>query len=532
MIYDTAYRTFRKGRILFSETISSVEYTDGDVPGIYIIPGLIDIHMHIESSMTHPKEFSRISLMHGTTTIVSDCHEIANVFSVKGLEDFMSIPVYNDTFYAIPSSVPSSSSELETSEGSFDENEIRQLSANPRIIALGEVMNAQDLLSDGDNRTKRIIKAFKEERPECPIEGHCPRLAGRELDKFIAAGVTSDHTEQTPLSIREKVSKGVFLQIQYKSVKKEIIEALSEPSIAPFFSFCTDDVMPDVLISEGHLDRIVRKAISLGMRPEDAIFAATYTPSRRMRLFDRGIIAPGCIADFVVLSDPGSFAIKEVWKRGERRESLPFEKLDPPAYAFSSIRRGHVRHEEFSLGRGSGEYTTIVHRTDSTMTAKGRRTLDLSRLDKGINIVAQVERYGHNAPIKPAILENGFTSPAAIASSWAHDNHNILVMATDEVLAAEAVNRVIDLGGGIVCTDGQDIIEIPLQYGGIVSLEPMEKLAGRISEARRFMRDHGWVAGEEIMCFAVLSLPVSPEVKITDKGLVDVRKKELIDWKS
>ena len=162
------------------------------------------------------------------------------------------------------------------------------------------------------------------------------------------------------------------------------------------------------------------------------------------------------------------------------------------------------------------------------MTGRGEAFIDLSKpLPEGFCILASVERYGKQSPVKPVILENGFRKKAAIASSWAHDSHNILVMATDGSLAAEAVNRVIDIGGGIVALDGDEIVEVPLSYGGIVSLESPEKLA----EVRAFMRDHGYEADEEIMSFAVLALPVSPELKVTDKGLVDVRKSEVIEWR-
>lgn len=298
--------------------------------------------------------------------------------------------------------------------------------------------------------------------------------------------------------------------------------------------------MPDVLINEGQLDRVIRKAISLGLKAEDAIFASTYSPSRRMRLFDIGIIAPGRIADFVLLFDPDSFEIESVWKNGrevyEKKCGLVVKSPEwqAPEYALSSIKREHVTAEDFSFSdsAGSERIVTIKHFPHTTMTGRGEAFIDLSKpLPEGFCILASVERYGKQSPVKPVILENGFRKKAAIASSWAHDSHNILVMATDGSLAAEAVNRVIDIGGGIVALDGDEIVEVPLSYGGIVSLESPEKLAERISLVRAFMRDHGYEADEEIMSLAVLALPVSPELKVTDKGLVDVRKSEVIEWR-
>lgn len=542
-IYNTAYRRFDFGSVAFDSMIRSVSRQEPSVSGEgrYLIPGLVDIHMHIESSMATPAGFSEYAIQHGTTAVVSDSHEISNVFSVKGLEDFMSIPSLCDIFWAIPSSVPASGPELETSGGSFDREETAHLAKDKRIVALGEVMNASDLLASDDNRTKRIIKAFSEARPECPVEGHCPRLSGAELAAFIASGVDSDHTEQTPQSIAEKLSAGMFLEIQYKSLSKENIEALSCPEVQGMFSFCTDDVMPDVLVSEGHLDRVVRKAIALGMRAEDAVFAATYSPCRRMNLRKRGMIAPGCIADFIILSDLDSFEIESVWKSGvkvyEKGNGLLVDvpEYSVPGYAADSIKRKPVSASDFSFPESGGDEHVIAieHFANTTMTGRKEMALDLSRpLPPGVNIVASVERYGHENPVKPVILYGGFTKRGAVASSWAHDSHNILVMATDPEMAAKAVNAVISMKGGIAAADDSTLIEVPLGYAGIVSLESMDRLAEHIADVRSFMKEHGYEAREEIMSFAVLALPVSPVLKVTDKGLVDVKAHKIIDFRS
>jgi hypothetical protein len=260
-IFNTAEKRFQRGSVSFSDRFEEVSLDDTSSSfqgGECVIPGLVDIHMHIESSMLTPTAFAQASLPHGTTTIVSDCHEVANVAGEEGLKQFMALPVSNSTFYAIPSSVPASSSDLETSGGSFDEREVTELCAEKRVIALGEVMNANDLFSPEDNRTKRIIRAFRAARSFSPIEGHCPRLAGSDLNRFIRSGVDSDHTEQTPDSVREKIEKGMFLELQYKSITPEVIHAL-KPCYDGLFSLCTDDVLPDVLVTEGQLDRVLRK---------------------------------------------------------------------------------------------------------------------------------------------------------------------------------------------------------------------------------------------------------------------------------
>ncbi|MDR3193644.1 MAG: amidohydrolase family protein, partial [Treponema sp.] len=204
-----------------------------DAEGLYLIPGLVDIHMHIESSMTSPREFSRAVLPWGTCTVVADPHEIANVFGIEGIRRFMEAQTPLDIFYGIPSSVPSTSPALETTGGLIGPEEVAALAKDPRILCLGEMMNAKELCAESaglgkENRTREILAAFKGERPFFPVEGHCPHLRGSELSAFIAAGVWSDHTLQDPESILEKVSKGMFLEIQRKSLTRENIETIVE----------------------------------------------------------------------------------------------------------------------------------------------------------------------------------------------------------------------------------------------------------------------------------------------------------------
>lgn len=539
LVFQSASRTFVPASIEFDDRVSRI------IPAQraekrYVVPGFLDIHMHIESSMTNPLEFSRATLPHGTTTIIADCHEVANVFGVAGLKRFMDIPVLNDTFYAVPSSVPATSSLLETNGGSIDAREVRDLAQDPRVRCLGEVMNAHDLLTDGDNRTKRIIRAFRGTRPECPVEGHCPKLSGADLDRFIACGVDSDHTAQSPASIREKAGKGMFLEIQYKSLSRENMEALAP--YPGFFSFVTDDVMPDTMTSEGHLDRVLRKAIRLGMKPEDVIYAATWAPAVRMRLFDRGMIAPGKLADFVVLDDLESLSIVQVYKKGKLvydRDKGVSPSAELPAFpeaVLHSIQRRPVRPEDFRLTIPNGlhKIVHVDHAAPGTLTRKTVRSVEIadgSYHAPDVSILASVERYGHESPIVAVPMLHGLSKPGAICSSWSHDSHNLLVMASDEIYAAKAVNLVIEGQGGIATVDEKGSFFVPLSYGGIVSLESMETLGEKIHRVRLWLREHGYVADDEVMSFAVLALPVSPEVKVSDKGIVDVRAGSLIDWR-
>lgn len=541
LVFQSASRRFVPLDIVFDDRVRSLLPSRiGEGKRRYVVPGFVDIHMHIESSMTTPGDFSRVSLMHGTTTIVADCHEVTNVFGVEGLKAFMDLPVLNDTFYAVPSSVPATSSALETSGGRIDEEETRLLAKDPRIRCLGEVMNAHDLLTEGDNRTRRIIKAFRETRPECPVEGHCPRLTGAELDRFIASGVDSDHTGQTPASIREKADKGMFLEIQYKSLTPENLEALRP--YAGFYSFVTDDVMPDVLVHEGQLDRVLRKAVALGHPVEEVVFAATYAPALRMHLNDRGMIAPGKLSDFVVLDDLDTFAIAQVFKRGKLvydRDGGVRPTITLPSFGedvLHAIRRKPVREEDFVLRIPNGEHAVlhIDHADRGTTTRRAVRTV---RITDGtyhapdVSIVASVERYGHEAPVVPVPLLHGLSRPGAFCSSWSHDSHNLLVLASDPSWAARAVNLVIERQGGMAAVGPAGTLFVPLAYGGIVTTRPLEELAEGVGAMRRWLRAHGWQADEEVMSVCVLALPVSPALKVSDKGLVDVKEGRLVDWR-
>lgn len=564
-IYNTAYRGFDWGDIAFNQQILHVQrnpvqtgkpdgtgktskVTGGGKAGgkeLYLIPGLIDIHMHIESSMTTPSEFSNAVLPHGTTTIVADCHEVANVFGVEGLESYMDLPSLVDVFHSIPSSVPSTSLTLETSGGSIDAPEVERLCIRKDVIALGEIMNANELFSAGDNRTKRIIETFREHRPDCPVEGHCPKIEGEMLSRFIRAGVDSDHTEQTAASIKEKLSAGMFIQIQRKSVKESTIEVLKDSRLAGSYCFCTDDVMPDVLLSKGHLDHVLRRAIALGLPASDAIYASTYAPAMRMRLFDRGRIAPGRLADFIILDDLESFHIKAVYKSGElvydaKRGLLKL--MQPPIISddkLHSVKRLPIAEQDFDLGcpDGTREILVLEREETTTFTRPARQLVSVKDTivdfaSHGLNILAVVERYGHESPIQAAFLKNGLTRPGAICSSWSHDSHNLLVMGTSLAFVVKAVNAVIGMQGGIAMVDEEGTLLVPLSYGGIISLKPMAELGQEILQVRQWLQGHGYKAEEEVMNFAVLTLPVSPLIKITDKGLVNVPRKQILDWRN
>ena len=520
-----------------------------DAEGAWLVPGLVDIHMHIESSMTVPSEFSRAVLPHGTTTVVADPHEIANVFGAEGIRAFMSAETELDIFYGLPSSVPSTNSNLETCGGRIGPEEIADLAADDRVVCLGEVMNAAELIRGGDTRTKALIRAFKSVKPRAPIEGHCPKIGGADLAAFIASGVWADHTQQTSESLQEKIDSGMFIELQRKSLTPENVRAVVDNKLQEHVCLVTDDVMPDHL-EEGHLNLLVARAIELGMSPEDAIYCATYVPSRHMGLRDRGAIAPGRVADFILLDDPRTLSVRSVYKRGVRvaarvaaaPRSQSAAARAFPEHFYRSVRRAPfspadlaAKVPEAAVREGWTDCVAIRIDPKSTFTEYERvrcavRDGVADWKAAGLSLIASIERYGGQSPIKFGFVVGAFTAEGAVATTWAHDSHNLLMMGTSVADMAAAANELIEKQGGYAVARGGKIIAFAaLPVGGIVSDGPYEVLAAEIRAVRAAMKGLGYEHSNEIMSFSTLPLLVSPRLKISDKGLIDVRTQRFVE---
>lgn len=537
-IKDVLIKNGRFAYIADSLSVTNESVIDGT--GKWMIPGLIDIHMHIESSMTLPSRFSEAVLPHGVTTVVADPHEIANVFGLEGIQSFLSNATALDIFYGIPSSVPSTSPQLETTGGFIGVNEVTTLLQNPNILCLGEVMNFQDLCKEETSTIKEIIKVCQEFKPALPIEGHCPKITGKDLADFIAAGVTADHTQQTPESILEKIKSGMFLEIQKKSMTKETIQTLMEHHFYDYFAFVTDDVMADKL-PKGHLNEMIKLAVSLGMSVEKAIYCSTYTPARRMHLEDRGMIAPGRLADFIILSDLNQFTIHSVYKNGECVFSQGFtykEKHDQtfPSHFYESIKCKKAILEDFTIKVSGKKAICNVIQTQphSTFTKHIQKEVmikegQLDYQSANLCLLTIYERYGKNNNIAHALLDAPINKRGAIATSWAHDHHNVMVMGnhTEDMMLAQ--QTICDMQGGyVVVHEGRVVAKALLEIGGIVSAQPIEVLAQQLKEVRLAMQQLGYQHDNEIMSFSTLSLPVSPELKVTDVGMIKTKTQEII----
>ena len=553
-VYNSYFKKFIQGDVVindgkfihigndYEDRLSSRNIIDGN--NKYMIPGLIDIHMHIESSMTIPSEFSKAAIKQGVTTVVADPHEIANVFGIEGIKEFIKSKEKLDIFYGIPSSVPSTGNHLETTGGEITVNEVKELLSYENILCLGEVMNFKDLIEDESSAINNIINVSKDKR--IPLEGHCPKIDGVDLSFYIYRGVDGDHTQQSVASLEEKIRNGMFIEMQHKSMTTENIKFLVENNLYEHFALATDDVMADKL-TKGHLNELVKEAINLGMSIENAIYVATYTPAKRMRLFDRGTIAPGKIADFILLDDIENFDIYEVYKNGEvvfnrcngLKEKYFMKKSNFHKKFYNSIKLNQITKENLLVRVPQKYNNKVTCRTmnimkNTTFTEEGEVSLDVeNNLLKWENsncaLIAVFERYGKNNNVAFGLVQGEIIKEGAVATTWAHDNHNVMVMGRNVEDMVLAVNSLIDFNGGyIVVKDNNILAKLELPIGGIVSDEPIEVIGEKLGKVRSAMKELGYNHMNEIMSFSTLSLPVSPAIKITDKGLIDVKNCKVV----
>ena len=593
MVYQTFRQCFEKRDVAvagetfycISPAISYPGVEERDGKGRYMLPGLVDIHMHIESSMTYPGEFSRITLPYGVTTVVADAHEMANVFGMDGIRAFMAQKTKQDIFWAIPSSVPATNEKLETAGASLGVKEISEMASLDGVLCLGEIMNYKDLSAEGESRTRDLINVCRNAGKNLRIEGHCPGLTGADLNRFIYEGVDADHTQQTPQSVMEKTELGMFLELQFKSLTPEVVKTVCDNELYENVALVTDDTMADKLLT-GHLNKIIETAVKAGMPMEKAIYCATWTPSRRMHLDDRGMIAPGKIADFMLLDSLDGIEPVVVYKKGEcvycRADEACGAAKGRKAQEACAVAAGCGAEAAKMQAAGISEvradksgqaaapvaaacsfpdsfYRTINCRpaeisdfvlkaedpdakwaevnvmkigTFGTATTPVKRRVEvkdgvLDWKSAGLSLAVVFERYGKNGNVGYGLVEGALTKPGAVATTWSHDSHNLFVLGTDENDMKLAQRRVLELQGAyVVFAGGKSLAEARLTIGGIVSDQPIEVLGQELKEVRAAMEGLGYVNNNVIMSMSTLCLPVSPKLKLTDHGLLTVPGQE------
>ena len=533
MVYQTFRQCFEKRDVAVagekfycvSPAISYPGVREIDGKGRYMLPGLVDIHMHIESSMTYPGEFSRITLPYGVTTVVADAHEMANVFGMDGIRAFMAQKTKQDIFWAIPSSVPATNEKLETAGASLGVKEISEMASLDGVLCLGEIMNYKDLSAEGESRTRDLINVCRNAGKNLRIEGHCPGLTGADLNRFIYEGVDADHTQQTPQSVMEKTELGMFLELQFKSLTPEVVKTVCDNELYENVALVTDDTMADKLLT-GHLNKIIETAVRAGMPMEKAIYCATWTPSRRMHLDDRGMIAPGKIADFMLLDNLDGIDPVVVYKKGEcvyckDKEAYGAAEAAACSFPASFYHTINCRPAEIS------DFVLKAEDPDAKWAEVEVKDGVLDWKSAGLSLAVVFERYGKNGNVGYGLVEGALTKPGAVATTWSHDSHNLFVLGTDENDMKLAQRRVLELQGAyVVFAEGRSLAEAGLTIGGIVSDQPIEVLGQELKEVRAAMEGLGYVNNNVIMSMSTLCLPVSPKLKLTDHGLLTVPGQE------
>ena len=513
-----------------------------DLQGKYLIPGFVDAHMHIDSSMTTPKIMGETILKYGTTTIIADDHEVTNVAGINGLKDFINEDSPIDIFFGIPSSVPSTNPQMETTGGKIGVPEVKELLKDPRFICLGEVMNFKDMTSDKDTLIKDIINTCHKTKPTMPIEGHTPAYHGEDLAKILYAGVTTDHTQQTRDLVNEKIRNGMFVEVQLKSMHPDVINTIIDNKYFEHVALVTDDSMPDTLL-KGHLNLLVKKAINMGMKPEDAIYISTYIPARHMGLWDRGAIAPGRVADFSILDNLEELSIADVYKNGiSAKETIKNTSQDDfsPNSLTTSVKAPKLTKQDLLLktnlvDNGSVTANVIQINPVGTFTNHIQKRLAVHNhivdwQSANLALIIVQERYGLNdGKFSLGLVDRGIIGDGAVGATWAYDHHNLMVMGTNIDGMIDIQHQLINQQGGYIVARGEKIAaNAPLPIGGVVSNQPMKILGEQIGNIRKNLVELGYKNTNEIMSFSTLSLLVSPSLKISDKGLFEVKSQKKV----
>ena len=516
-----------------------------DAGGMYMIPGLVDIHMHIESSMMTPEPFGNCVAAYGVTTIVSEPHEMANVKGTRGVLEMISAaknaPI--DIFYGIPSSVPSTSERLETTGGIIDCNAMKHLLNEEDVVCVGEIMNYRQIIRENDLEITKFLDYLRQERPGYVIEGHCPSLLELDLARFLYLGIDGDHTEHTLEEVKQRIENGMFFEIQDKMLLPEVLDYIRENQLYEYCGFVTDDTMADVLYEKGQLNYVVQKAVESGFPVEMAVYCATYTPARRMHLYDRGVIAPGKLADFVLLADPAVLAPVYVYKNGvqifcEKNRSEVSSSYRFPEDFYQSVCLPPVTIEDFRVRVDTDKDEVTVRaievHPDRTQTTEKLVTMPvrdhlLDWKDSGCLLAMVLERHGKNGNIGYGFITGACLNKGTAATTYFHDHHNLFVAGDNPEDMLFAVRRIQELQGGFLTVRGGKILaELALPVCGILSERGVKDTALKLKGIRESLAGLGYRHSSPIMSLGTLGLPVSPALKLTDRGLVDVKQSAVV----
>ncbi|HEX2223649.1 MAG TPA: adenine deaminase [Thermoanaerobaculia bacterium] len=503
-----------------------------DLDGRYVAPGLIDAHVHIESSMVTAAEFARAVVPRGVTTVITDPHEIANVLGLAGirfmLEEGAAAPL--DIWVNAPSCVPAT--ELETSGARLDAVDLMTLLGEPRLLGLAEVMNFPGVVAGSEDVLAKL-RAFRGR----VVDGHCPGLTGRPLNAYAASGISSDHECTTAEEAREKLRAGLTVFIREASNARNLraLLPLVSPANERRLCFCTDDRQPEDLLGEGSVDHLVREAIAGGVDPVTAIRMATLNTAEHYRLHDRGAVAPGRRADLFVFSDLNAPRAEIVLREGAVVAENGKMRLPRPSVAARTDLPKTVRLDtsrlDFSIPVQGRRMRVIGIVPDQLLTENlvlepaVRDGFAVADPDRDLLKMAVVERHHATGKAGLGFVRGLGLERGAIAGTVAHDHHNLVVIGADDLSMWTAMMAVAEAGGGQAVALGQEVLSVlPLPIAGLMSDRPIEEVRDQARDLLAAARKLGARLREPFMAMSFLALEVIPALKLTDKGLVDVER--------
>jgi len=507
--------------------IKCVKPVKEDLKGC-IVPGFIDAHIHIESSMITPSRFAEVVVPHGTTGVVADPHEIANVMGIGGIKyminDSSSVPL--KVFFTAPSCVPATP--FETSGSVLSSVEIDKLLKNDEIVALGEMMNFPGVIGEDPEVLKKIETAKKHRKP---VDGHAPLLTGSDLCKYIAAGISTDHECTNPREAREKRQKGMKIMLREGSSAKNLADLLS---VGGDF-IVSDDKHPEDLL-QGHIDVMLRKAIKLGLDPVKAIKMVTLNPAQHYSL-NNGAIQPGKSADLVIVDDIEKLNVKKVYIGGElvsEKGKVLFNVKPLTVESTFILNKKTGKDFEVSSTNDAEKVRVIDVIEGQLLTEESEEVLPVEnhniqpKVGEDILKIAVVERYGHNR-ITNAFIRGFGLKNGAIASSVAHDSHNIIVVGTNGKDMAHAVNLILENKGGLSAIDETSCYSLKLPIAGLMSVESAEEVSLKLKNLHQAAKAMGSNLESPFMTLSFMALLVIPKLKISDQGLFNGESFQFVD---
>jgi len=501
-----------------------------DAEGRFVVPGFIDAHMHLESVKLLVDEFARLVLPLGTTAVVADPHEIANVLGTDGvhwLHD-ASAGLQLEVFFMASSCVPASA--FESPRRPLAPGDLEALMRRNRVLGLAEMMNFPGVIAGDAAELEKLALEGAEH-----VDGHAPGVLGKALQAYAASGIRSDHEALTVEEGRERLRAGMWLLVREASMARNLRALL--PLVAEYgpgrIAFCTDDRDPEDVADNGHVNGMVRDAVAFGIEPADAILMASFHPAQWHRLSRHGAVAPGYVADLLVLPDLEGFVPELVLKRGRRIEDAP--RAEVPEWVRQTVRVHPVTAADFAIPWEGGAARAIGLIEDQVVTESLEReplVVDghaVSDPESDLVKLAVVERHLATGRVGLGFVSGSGLQRGALGSSVAHDAHNLVVLGADDEDMAFAVQRLAELGGGIVVVDdGRVVAECPLPVAGLLSDQPLDVVVAQSRACNEAAAGLGWSGATPFLTLAFLALSVIPSLKLTDRGLVDVDRFEIV----